>query len=180
MDFALLILRATTGSLVAGHGAQQLFGWFEGPGVKGTSGMMESLSLRPGRAWALAAGASEFGGGVLTLLGLLDPLGPVGIIGAMGMATATVHWGKPIWVTSGGAELPVTNMSVATAIATAGPGKYSLDYVLHTQLPRWTALPGLALAAGGIALGIWSSNRQQQQAATPSAQQSAAQEALSV
>jgi hypothetical protein len=70
-------------------------------------------------------------------------------------------------------------MSVAVAIATAGPGTYSLDYVLHTQLPRWTALPGLALAAGGIALGIWSSNRQQQAAAT-SEQQRAAQETLSM
>ncbi|HZC78386.1 MAG TPA: DoxX family protein [Ktedonobacterales bacterium] len=180
MDFALLILRATTGSLVAGHGAQKLFGWFQGPGVQGTSSMMESLALRPGRAWALVAGASEFGGGVLTLLGFLNPVGPVGIMGAMGMATAKVHWGKPIWATSGGAELPVTYMSVAAAIATAGPGKYSLDYVLHTQLPRWTVLPGLALAAGGIALGIWSSNRQQQQAAATSEQQRAAQEALSM
>jgi putative oxidoreductase len=179
MDFALLILRATTGSLVAGHGAQKLFGWFQGLGVQGTASMMESLSLRPGRAWALVAGASEFGGGVLTLLGFLNPVGPVGIMGAMGMATAKVHWGKPIWVTSGGAELPVTNMSVASATATAGPGKYSLDYVLRTQLPRWTVLPGLALAAGGIALGIWSSKRQQQAAAT-SEQQRAAQETLSM
>jgi putative oxidoreductase len=102
---------------------------------------------------------------MLTLLGFLNPLGPLGVMSSMGMATATVHWGKPIWVTSGGAELPLTNMSVAAAIAAAGPGKYSLDHVLRTHLPRWTALPGVALAAGGIAYGIWSSNRQQQLAA---------------
>lgn len=38
VDVALLVLRATTGSLLAGHGAQKLFGWFGGHGLKGTSG----------------------------------------------------------------------------------------------------------------------------------------------
>jgi putative oxidoreductase len=50
----LLILRLTVGGLVAGHGAQKLFGWFEGAGIKGTSGWLESLGFRPGRPWALS------------------------------------------------------------------------------------------------------------------------------
>jgi putative oxidoreductase len=33
MDFALLILRLTVGLLLAGHGAQKLFGWFGGHGL---------------------------------------------------------------------------------------------------------------------------------------------------
>ncbi len=167
IDFALLILRATVGALVAGHGAQKLFGWFEGPGLEGTSGFMEQLQLRPGRQWAMAASAAEFGGGTLTLLGLFNPVGPLGIFSAMGMATTKVHWGKPIWVTSGGAELPVTNMGVATALMAAGSGKYSLDYVLKTSLPRWTVFPGLALAIGGIALGMRASATAQQPAQMP-------------
>jgi putative oxidoreductase len=97
------------------------------------------LGLRPGRPWAVTAGASEFGGGVLSLLGLLNPLGPLGIIGAMAMATRKAHWGNPIWVTEGGPELPVTNMSIATALMLAGPGKYSLDRALGIRLPRWIA-----------------------------------------
>jgi len=165
IDLALLILRATVGTLVAGHGAQKLFGWFEGPGLEGTSRMMGQLKLKPERTWATIAGASEFGGGTLTALGFVHPTGPLGIIGAMGMATTKVHWGKPIWVTSGGAELPVVNMSVASALLAAGPGKYSLDSVLKTSLPRWTVLPGLALALGGIALGVYASNRAEQQEA---------------
>jgi putative oxidoreductase len=154
IDLALLILRATVGTLVAGHGAQKLFGWFEGPGLKGTAGFMEQLQLKPGRTWAIAASAAEFGGGSLTAAGLLNPVGPLGVISAMGMATAKVHWGKPIWVTSGGAELPITNIGVASALLAAGPGIYSLDHILKTSLPHWTVLPGLALALGGIALGI--------------------------
>jgi putative oxidoreductase len=149
-DLARLVMRLVVGGLLAGHGAQKLFGWFGGGGVEGTAGMMESLEMRPSRPWALLAGMSEFGGGVLTALGALNPLGPLGIMGAMSMATAKVHWGKPIWAGAGGAELPVTNIAAAAALALVGPGHYSVDYMLGIRLPRWIALLGLA----GIALSI--------------------------
>ena len=144
-DLAALLVRVVQGSLLAGHGAQKLFGHFEGPGLEGTAGFMEMLGLRPGRPWAILAGISEFGGGVLTVLGLLNPLGPVGIIGSMSMATARAHWGKPIWVTEGGAELPVTNSAISTALILNGPGKYSLDRALGIRLPAWVASLGLAV-----------------------------------
>ena len=70
----LALLRLTLGSLLVGHGSQKLFGWFGGYGLAGTAGYMESLGLRPGRRWAIAAGLSEFGGGLLTLLGFLNRL----------------------------------------------------------------------------------------------------------
>ena len=142
-NLAALILRVALGGLMAGHGAQKLFGSFGGPGMEGTTGFMEMLGLKPGKPWAAMAGASEFGGGVLTLLGFLNPLGPVGVIGSMAMATTKAHWGKPIWVTEGGAELPVTNIAAATALIVGGPGKYSLDRALGLRLPGWIAPLGL-------------------------------------
>ena len=48
-NLAALVLRAVLGLLLAGHGSQKLFGWFDGPGPEGTSGFMEMLGLRPGR-----------------------------------------------------------------------------------------------------------------------------------
>src|SRR5919205_1146500 len=77
-ETAPTIVRIAQGSLMAGHGAQKLFGSFGGPGLEGTSGLMEMLGMRPGRPWAYLAGLSEFGGGVLTALGLFNPLGPLG------------------------------------------------------------------------------------------------------
>lgn len=168
-DWALLTLRATLGGFLAGHGAQKLFGWFGGPGRQGTAGWLESMGLKPGQWWAAGASASEFGGGVLTLLGLLSPLGPILSLGAMGMATAKVHWGKPVWVTTGGAELPLTNIAMATALMLAGPGKLSLDGALGTALPRWVAIPGVALTAAGVAFGLKTSAMQQQAAQQESA-----------
>jgi putative oxidoreductase len=149
-DTAPTIVRLVQGSLMAGHGAQKLFGSFGGPGLEGTSGFMEMLGMRPGRPWAYMAGLSEFGGGVLTALGFLKPLGPLGVIGAMAMATRKAHWDKPIWVTEGGAELPVLNMAFSTALMIREPDAFSLDRVLGIRLPRWIGPVGLV----GILLTI--------------------------
>jgi putative oxidoreductase len=144
-DLAALLLRLVLGGLLAGHGGQKLFGWFGGPGPEGTAGFMEMLGLKPGRPWAYLAGLSEFGGGVLMALGLLIPVGPIAVIGSMAMATRKAHWGKPIWVTEGGAELPVLNITASTALILNGPGKYSLDRIFGIRLPAWIAPLGLAI-----------------------------------
>lgn len=155
-NLALLTLRVTTGGLMAGHGAQKLFGSFRGPGMEGTSGMMESMGMKPGKPWAALAGVSEFGGGSLTALGLMNPLGPLGIIGAMSIATGKVHGVSPIWAQEGGGELPVTNTAIAAALMMAGPGKYSLDEAFGIKLPRWLIVSAVVLGAIAAYSGITS------------------------
>lgn len=150
-SIAVLLVRLTVGGLLAGHGAQKLFGWFGGRGLEGTTGWLESLRLRPARTWARLAGASELGGGLLTALGFLNPLGPIAGMGAMVMAWAKVHAGKPLWVTEGGAELPLTNIAVLSAIAIAGPGRLSVDGLLGMRMPWRLVL----LALGGVAAALW-------------------------
>ena len=147
-SLAQLIIRLIVGGFLAGHGAQKLFGSFGGGGGEGTAGWMESMHLRPGRDWALAAGLSEFVGGVLTALGALNPLGPILATGAMLMATLKVHHGKPIWGQAGGAELPVSNMAVLGALMLAGPGRFSLDRALGIRIPAWAALLALVGTVG--------------------------------
>src|SRR5215208_5623341 len=160
-ELAPMIVRVAQGSLMAGHGVQKLFGSFGGPGLEGTSGFMEMLGMRPGRPWAYLAGLSEFGGGVLTALGLLNPLGPLGVIGSMSMATRKAHWGKPIWVTEGGAELPVLNIAISTALMIREPDRYSLDRLLGIRLPAWVGPLGLV----GIILTVLYSELEADEAA---------------
>ncbi len=148
-ELGLLGLRLVAGGLLAGHGAMKLFGSFGGPGFQGTAGWMESMGFTPGERWAALAGASEFGGGLLTALGLLHPIGPIGTIAAMTVAARDAHAGKPIWVTEGGAELPIINIAIATALATTGPGRFSLDNALGIRVPKGlVALATVAVAAG--------------------------------
>ncbi len=154
-DLGLLILRLTVGGLLGGHGSQKLFGWFGGYGLQGTAGFLESMNLKPGHLWAAGAGASEFGGGALTALGFLHPLGPVGTLAAMIMATAKAHAGKPIWSAEGGAELPVTNMAAALALALAGPGQFSLDSLFGIRLPRALVISVIIVEAALIGIGIY-------------------------
>jgi len=165
-DLGLLLLRGTVGGLLMGHGAQKLFGAWGGPGLAGASGWMESMGFRPGKPWALMASLGEFGGGLLTALGLLNPAGSMGIAGSMAMAAAKVHSGKPIWVTQGGAEFTLTNLAAATAIALAGPGRYSLDHALGLKLPRWVGPVGALGTAAVVGYGLYSSSRPQPPAET--------------
>lgn len=149
VDAALLLLRSVTGGLLAGHGAQKLFGAFEGPGPEGTAGMMGKLGLQPSGMWARVAGGTELVAGTLTAVGLLGPLGPIAALGPMTIATTMAHWGRPIWVTKGGAELPVTNAAAFGAVALAGPGRFSLDGLLGIRVPRWMGMAAAAGVAGG-------------------------------
>lgn len=153
-DLALLLLRVVTGGLMAGHGAQKLFGSFGGPGLQGTAGWMETMGLRPGKLWAGLAGGSEFGGGVLTVLGLGGPLGSIMLSSAMKMATFKAHSGKPIWVTAGGAELPVVNIAASAALMLTGPGRYSLDRLFGIKVPRWLSVLVAAGATVGLVVGL--------------------------
>src|SRR5579884_425510 len=153
-DLGLLTLRLSVGGLLVGHGSQKMFGWFKGPGLQGTAGWLESLGLKPGTAWATAASASELGGGLLTALGFLHPIGPIGTMGAMIMATAKAHWGKPIWVSQGGAELPVVNMASALALTLTGPGRFSLDRLFGIRMPRAVVIAVAVVEGVMVAIGI--------------------------
>ena len=49
MNLGLLVLRVVVGLLLAGHGAQKLFGWYGGHGLRGTAAFFDQIGLRPGR-----------------------------------------------------------------------------------------------------------------------------------
>jgi putative oxidoreductase len=130
VDIGLLILRVAFGLILMGHGSQKLFGWFKGPGLKGFSGGMVRMGLRPPLFWAMLAGLGEFGGGLLFALGLLTPLGALGLLGSMFVATVKVHLPKGFWNGKGGIEFPLSLWIVAFAVGLAGPGAFSLDHLL--------------------------------------------------
>jgi putative oxidoreductase len=130
MDTGLLIARLILGFGLAAHGAQKLFGWFGGYGLKGTGGFFEGLGFRPGALFAAAAGLGEFGGGLLTAAGLFGPVGPALIIVVMLVGMVSVHWQNGFFSSKNGIEFTLMNTAGALAIAFAGTGAFSLDRVL--------------------------------------------------
>ena len=74
MSAGLLLIRLVVGVLLAGHGTQKLFGWLGGYGIEGTGQFFEGIGFRPGKTFAALAGLSETLGGLLFLLGFVQPL----------------------------------------------------------------------------------------------------------
>jgi putative oxidoreductase len=149
-NIGLLATRAVFGTYLAIHGAQKLFGSFGGSGLDTTGAAFESMGLRPGKAAAALAGASELGGGILTATGIADPLGPLAIAGTMVVAS-TVHRKQGPLAQNGGFELPLTNLAVAVALLASGSGRYRLGPAMPKSVTRLAVLGGVGLAAASVA-----------------------------
>jgi putative oxidoreductase len=142
MNLGTAALRGIVGPLFIGHGAQKLFGWFDGPGLDATAGGFEQLGLRPGRRHALGAGLAEAVGGALLTLGALTPLAGSLITGTMVTAIRKVHAPNGPWATSGGWEYNAVLIAAMAALVDHGPGSPSVDEKLFPNLrgPFWAAL----------------------------------------
>ncbi len=155
VDVGLLILRLVLGITFFAHGAQKLFGWFGGHGLKGAAGMAERLGVRPPELWGLVTGLSEFLGGLGVAFGFLTPIAAALIIGVMIVAILRVHAPKGFFNTGGGIEFPLMNIAAAACIGLAGPGIYSLDNALHIHYPVAQAfLLFLALVILGVLVSL--------------------------
>lgn len=146
MTTGLLFLRVVVGFVLVSHGTQKLFGWFGGHGPRTTGAFFEMLGYRPGVLFAVTAGMSEAGGGVLLALGFLTPLAGAAVIGVMLNAASSLRDRGP-WIINGGWEYTAVLATVGASIALTGPGAASIDNRLGLD---WST----AWSIGGIALGV--------------------------
>ena len=154
IDVALLFLRVVIGLLFFAHGAQKLFGWFGGGGIKGAFKLNESIRLRPAWLWVWASLACEVGGSILLILGLLSPLGSLAVCATMLMAAITVNWPR-YWGNKAGIEYNILFAVPAIALGLSGPGKYSLDAAINFALPEpATTLIGLVIVVIAVVVAL--------------------------
>jgi putative oxidoreductase len=151
MEIGLLVLRVALGLTLAAHGAQKLFGWFGGYGLRGTGQWLESIGMVPGRVQALFAGLAEAGGGLLLALGLLTPFAAGIVVAVMLVAAVTVHLKAGFWLSKGGYEYNLVLALAALSLAFTGAGPLSLDAALG--LPFEGARWGLIALAAGVVGG---------------------------
>jgi putative oxidoreductase len=161
LSVGLLLLRLVFGLAMASHGAQKLFGWFGGYGLKGTGGYLESIGFSPGRGFALAVGLAELASGLLVAIGLFGPVGPALMLSIMIVAAIAVHTKNGFYSTNNGIEVPLLYGAGAIALALTGPGSYALDRTLGLESVWTPSTAVLALAAGvlGAAANILTRRR---------------------
>jgi len=145
-DMASLLLRLSVGPMLVAHGYNKVAG---AGGLEGTTKWFDSLGLKPGWLHARLAAGTEIGSGVLLTVGAYSPLPSAAVIGLMTTAAATDHKGKGFFVFKGGWEYTAIISSAAVAIATLGPGRFSVDRLRGRQ--RRGLGWGLAAAAFGAA-----------------------------
>src|SRR5919198_4046928 len=158
MAYGLLLLRVVAGGTIFAHGAQKLFGWWGGGGLRGTAGFFENVGFRPPLLLALFAGLGE-AGGLAFAAGFLTPLAALGMAIVMLNAIIVVHRPKGFFNTNGGLEFPLLLGTVAVSVAALGPGRFSVDRAIGWDdniSGAWWALgvAGVALAISLVTTGV--------------------------
>lgn len=123
-DVVLLGFRCTLGVMIFLHGYNHLWG---SGGVEGTARWFGSLGFRPAKVHALMSGTVELGVGVALVLGLLTPLACAALIGTMVVAGWTAHRPNGFFIFRDGYEYVLVVAVAAVALATIGPGTFSVD-----------------------------------------------------
>ena len=142
-SLGILILRVAVGLTMAAHGYAK---YCSGGRIAGTASWFNSMGMRLDICWSLRAM-------LLLALGLLTPFAALAFVALMTVAAYTVHLKNGFFIVKGGYEYNFVLAVIAIAIATTGPGKYSLDCQLDLiqALDGWTGL--LIAAVGGVGAG---------------------------
>lgn len=70
LNLSLFVLRMVLGAIFIVHGAQKLFGTFDGMGIEGTAKMLEGFGFANADILALVWACVEFVGGIFLVLGI--------------------------------------------------------------------------------------------------------------
>jgi putative oxidoreductase len=153
MSYGLLLLRFVIGGTLFAHGAQKLFGWFGGHGLRGTAGFFGSMGWRLPLLMAFLAGLGETSG-LAFAFGLLTPLAALGIATVMLNAIFAVHWRNGFFNGDGGLEFPLALGALAVAVAATGPGRFSIDNAIGWADNISGLWWGVGVAAAAAAITI--------------------------
>jgi putative oxidoreductase len=140
LDVVKLILRGVLGWVFMYHGSQKLFGWLGGSGIDGTASYFSSQGIHPSTFVAVVSGATELGGGIMLLAGLLTPLAGAALGADMLVAIFKVNASNGLISekAAGGYEINLTLLAMAASIALIGAGRISIDRLIGLAPPRNT------------------------------------------
>ncbi|HMO37060.1 MAG TPA: DoxX family protein [Gemmatales bacterium] len=126
VDLSLLAVRVVAGVIFAAHGAQKMFGAFDGPGLEKTVEMLGVLG------YPVAIG--EFFGGLGLIVGFLTRFSAASLIVIMLGAIQMVHGKNGFFLQNSGFEYNFALIGLLLPTFLAGPGNYSIGKYL--PLPK--------------------------------------------
>ena len=124
-DLGLLLIRLMLGTVFLFHGAQKLFGAFDGPGLSGFSGWLESMGIPLPMVAAVLAALAEFLGGIALVTGLF--MRPVILTTAATMAVAVLKVHSESFAAPEGMEYPLTLLAVLVGLFFTGSGSLAMS-----------------------------------------------------
>ena len=134
-SWSTFVIRVVLGVIFFAHGAQKVFGWFGGHGLRGTVDYFASTGLP--RPIAYLVCFFELLGGIGLILGLLTRLAALAIIVVMVGAIAKVHGRNGFFLNwelapgkGHGYEANLAFLAMAAACLIAGGGVLALDRLL--------------------------------------------------
>ena len=130
VDFSLLAVRVIVGVIFTAHGAQKLFGWFDGMGLTKTVEMMGGGPL----PYLVSIG--ECFGGVGLILGFLTRFSAAANIVIMIGAIAMVHGKNGFFLQNQGFEYNLALIGLLLPIFICGPGRFSISHLLFPRSAR--------------------------------------------
>ena len=130
-----LVVRVILGVIFFGHGAQKVFGWFGGPGLKGTIAAFGRMNI-PAPAATFAALVECFGGLAL-IPGFVTRPAALGLAVVMLVAILKVHGRHGLFLnmsmTPGkghGFEFNLALIAMALSLLIGGGGALSIDRLI--------------------------------------------------
>ncbi len=126
VDLSLLVIRVIVGVIFAAHGAQKLFGAFDGLGL---SRIVDNMGFI---GYFVSVG--EFFGGVGLILGFLSRFSAASLIVIMIGAIKMVHGKNGFFLSNKGFEYNLALIGLLIPVLIAGPGRFAIGRFL--PLPK--------------------------------------------
>ncbi len=126
LDLSLFILRAIIGVIFIFHGAQKLFGMFDGIGLAGTEKMVEGMGLAYPHILAAAWASIEFVGGIFLMLGVMARWAAAAIVFTVLIHLWKVNLMYGFFIQNGGIEYHLLIIGACVPIILLGSGSWSL------------------------------------------------------
>jgi putative oxidoreductase len=150
IDVALLLLRLWAGIVIIAHGVNH------GRTLEGTAKWFASKGFKSAGLNARISALNEIAIGVALIAGLLTSVAAAGLVATMFVAFWSIHrfvgffnFHRP----DEGYEYVATLAVIGTAVAIAGPGRYSVDEAIGIagNLDGWV---GAAIVGAGLLVAV--------------------------